>query len=539
MKKLIAAAFVCLLVTTTVARADTTSDLQAQMTALQKQMEANQKQMMDMAAALAQLQAQKNAAAAHPIAPAAAGPPGSVPVVTLPGNNTTFLIHGEPIQVYGTLDLSVDETTKGLQPFYTTSGDSPVGNIGWQPAISSQSFVGLRSARSLTKKFAAVYQLETQIDVSATSGTVNSNSNNDNTVKGALTSRNSFIGIGNTFSGTFMIGKNDTPYKSTTARMNPFSQELGDYSVVMGNTGGDNRVEFGARLDHALWWNSPNWGGFRMSLMTSPGQNRGIDDSLIAAGEAGCTGGNAPGSGALPPSCNDGSFGSAYSGSASFERKHFYVTTAYELHKKVNRTSDLPNLDPNDTADEDAWKIGAQWTFAPQTSIEAIYESMHRYLPAYLDPQNERTREGFWLAGTQALGSGNSFSVGWARANPSMGDPGQHNTPTLYPNAVNPTLFGTPNPDNMANMYTLMFHHTIDRHLSFYMDYAETVNHPYAHYDLGAGGRGITTDCHDGSVLAAFDPTANAGAGGVSYVGPHCYAGGLLRGISTGLRLQF
>jgi hypothetical protein len=91
----------------------------------------------------------------------------------------------------------------------------------------------------------------------------------------------------------------------------------------------------------------------------------------------------------------------------------------------------------------------------------------------------------------------------------------------------------------MANMYTAMFRHIIDQHLSFYFDYAQTVNHAYAHYDLGAGGRGLTTDCHDGTVLAAFDPTANNGAGGESFTGPHCYAGGDLRGFSTGIRLQF
>jgi hypothetical protein len=201
-------------------------------------MAAMQKQMDAMQAQLDKLQAQKAAAAVAP-----AVPPGSTPVMVAPGNNTTFLIHGEPIQLYGVLDVSLDDTTKGLQSFYKSSGDGPVGNVGWQPAISSQSWVGLRSARTLANKFSAVYQLETQIDVSATSGTVNTNSNNDNTVKGALTSRNSFIGVGNQFSGSFLIGKTDAPYKTSTARMNPFSNMLGDYGVIMGNTGGDNRVE--------------------------------------------------------------------------------------------------------------------------------------------------------------------------------------------------------------------------------------------------------------------------------------------------------
>ena len=35
-----------------------------------------------------------------------------------------------------------------------------------------------------------------------------------------------------------------------------------------------------------------------------------------------------------------------------------YLTAAYELHKNVNRTSDLANLDPRDVGDESAFKVG-------------------------------------------------------------------------------------------------------------------------------------------------------------------------------------
>jgi len=115
-------------------------------------------------------------------------------------------------------------------------------------------------------------------------------------------------------------------------------------------------------------------------------------------------------------------------------------------------------------------------------------------------------------------------NLGWGRANPSPGDPGQHNTQ------------GGANPDNMANMLAFMYRHTIDRHVSWYVDYADTLNHYAAHYDLGAGGRGLTTDCHDASQLTAFDPTV---AALVSGVGPHCYTGGHIQGFSGGLTVRF
>ena len=536
MKRLIALAFAFVFVfgTTTAARADEAADNAAKMAALQAQMDAYKRQMDAMQAQLELLKAQR--AVPPPAArPPAAGAPA--PLMMAPGDNVTFLIHGEPVTVYGAIDLSYDNTTKGLQPFYVNGG-SPMGNVGWQGGISSQSFVGVRGSRTNGPKLGYTYQLETQIDVSQTSGIVTTNSNNSGVVKGALTSRNSFIGIGNQYVGTFRVGKTDAPYKNSTARMNPFSQMLGDYSVVMGNSGGDNRVEFGTRLDHSFWWDSPNWSGFTMSLLASPGQNRASDNSIIPSGEADCAGGNLPGSSASTPFCNDGSFGSAYSASMAYQRKRFYGTAAYEIHKAVNRSGDVTGsgLEPLDIADEDATKFGAQWNFGRLT-LNGIYERLRRGLPAVLQSQNERQRDGFWLAATQTVGGKNSLdsmSLGWARANPTQGDTGQHNTT------------GGLNPDNMANMYTLALRHAIDRHLSFYLDYAQTVNHPQAHFDLGAGGRGLTTDCHDGSAITALDPVnvvtdpvSGLTLPSLNGIGPHCFAGGNLRGVSTGIRLQF
>ncbi len=107
------------------------------------------------------------------------------------------------------------------------------------PAISSNiSYVGVRGFQSIgDTPMRFVYQLETQIDVSATSGTSQTNSNTSNVVKGGLTSRNSFIGLASPEWGAIKIGKTDAPYKNSTQRMNAFSGMLGDYSVIMGNTG--------------------------------------------------------------------------------------------------------------------------------------------------------------------------------------------------------------------------------------------------------------------------------------------------------------
>jgi predicted porin len=138
----------------------------------------------------------------------------------------------------------------------------------------------------------------------------------------------------------------------------------------MGNTGGDNRVEFGTRLDHAIWYESPTFHGWSFNALVSPGQNRGYENSVQAAGESSCTGGDVPGSGGTPLACNDGSYGSAYSANIAYTNGPLYFTTAYELHQGVNRSNDVTaspaaltspdGTDPNDIGNEWAFKVGAQ-----------------------------------------------------------------------------------------------------------------------------------------------------------------------------------
>ncbi len=492
------------------AHADPAADMQAKLDALQKQM--------------AELQAQMTAMTAKAPAPSAAAPSGAHQFLERKaGDGLTFFTRGGEVSIYGNLDLSVDDTSKGLGGMTANEAPlTPVGKVGWMPAISTNlSYIGVRGFQTLgTFPAHFVYQLETQIDVSATSGTGASNSNTSSSVKGGLTSRNSFIGLASPTWGAVKIGKTDAPYKTSTAAMNPFSGMLGDYSVIMGNTGGDNRVEFGTRLDHALWYESPKMGGFFVNALVSPGQNRAYDNSNLASGEGDCAGGNVPGSGGTPAACNDGAYGAAYSVGAGYRTGPLYVTAAYELHKGVNRSSDLPAFDPTAVANESAAKIGAQFRFATGTTVNAIYERLRRDVPDALAYQNERSRNGYWLAVSQQVGAHDSAHFGWAHAGQAAGDPGQHNTP------------GGLGSDNAANMFTLAWKHVVDKDLSFYADFAETLNHSSAHYDLGAGGRGVTTDCHDASNpdTTGFDP--NGGA-------PHCWAGGKLKGVSVGMKYTF
>jgi predicted porin len=457
-----------------------------------------------------------------------------------PGDSLTFFTPNGEITAYGNLDVSFDAATKGTANLLAPDGSGPIGNMGWMPDISTNiAYVGIRGTQKLgSAPFSFIYQMETGIDIASSSGVSESNSSESDVVKGGLTSRNSYLGLKWANWGAAMFGKTDAPYKLTTMRMNPFYGMIGDYQVITGNTGGDNRVEFSTRLDHSMWFASRDYHGLRYDVLFSPGQNRSADSDNIAAGESDCTGGDIPGSGgSLPYACNDGSFSNAVSADLAYDAHKIYLSAAYERHMKVNRSSDLTGIYAAvpagymnaDTADEDAAKAGVQYSLPSRTTLSAVYENLHRYVPAFLEFQNERQRQGHWFALTQELPGKDTVSAGWARAYRTPGDPGQHNTSLAAPPLGAPgDATGGMGANNAANMFTAAYVHKIAKGLTAYIDWAATLNGPYAHYDLGGGGRSVTTDCHDAS-----DATGGESSD------PHCWAGGHLVGISAGLNRKF
>jgi predicted porin len=462
-----------------------------------------------------------------------------------PGKDLTFYTPGGEITAYGNLDVSFDATTKNAGSLNLNGSSPPVGNFGWMPAISTNlSYLGVRGFQRIPdQSFNFVYQAEVGFDISATPGLKQSNSNLSDTVNGSLFNRNTWIGLSSPTAGAIKIGKEDGPYKTSTAMFNPFSGMIGDYQVIMGNTGGDNRVEFGTRLDHSIWYESPTFGGgLQFNVLFSPGQNRSDTSDNVAAGESDCAGGNDPTSGGnVPFACNDGAFSNAVSTNLSYTNGPLYITAAYELHQNVNRQSDITavygaasvaGLTPTqlnqyneDVANEDAAKIGVLYKFPTKTTVGGIVESMHRYVSADIAFQNERQRYGTWFFVSQELSPVDSLHFGWAHAFKTPGDPGQHNDGTL----VTADGLGAYAPnDNSADMVTAAWKRKFSENLTWYTDVAATFNGPSAHYDLGAGGRGVTTDCHD-----AFSTSGGA------FSTPHCYTGTTIVGASTGLQWKF
>jgi len=520
--------------------------------ALKEQMRLMQERMDELSRQVQELRQQAaGTAKAAPAAPPAAAPtpsPGSAVAQGMPTPTPSATVEKEAPReplfekflkgFYGTADVSFDDVTKGIKglsayeyslvdPTNPNSGyvqgaakGGPVGRLGYLPSLSTnKSQLGYRNTHQIGHSDVDfILQVETSLAFTAAPGLRTSYTQQSNVVNGAIGLGDTFLGLQGKSWGKLKFGTTYSPYKKSTDPMNPFSGMLGDYAVVMGNSGGDNRVEFGTRLEHSIWYESPKLfnGIFSFDVLWSPGQNRTFDNVVQSAGSPDCSGGNQPGSGNLPLNCDDGGFGDAYSVDFKLQVAGLYATVAWEEHRAVNRNSDgigsnnpiygyllstnSPLLDFNtfngyvaefpgyaavatptyltDIADETAYKVGAKYSFPFGLAVSAVWESLRRNLPAALQFQNERQRTGLWLAASQDLfGARDNISIGYAHAAATPGDPGgEHNYNPLAPR-------------NTADMYTIAWKHKLDKQLTWYLDSALTINHGNAHYDLGAGGR--------------------------------------------------
>ena len=458
-------------------------DTQAQIRALKEQIEKLSRQVDDLSRREAATSARQKQLEQAPAPVVSAAQPAMKP-----GNDLTFHVGGGEVTIYGHLDVSLDTQTNGMNGFIN-DGQPVTGHNGWVPDISSNlSYFGVRGRRSVASDLEAIFQLETEIAVAATPGA--SDQSPDGTAqKYELGSRNSFVGLHGSW-GTVALGKSDTPYKTSTGSLDPFASSVGDYNAIMGNSGGDNRAEFDARLPHSVWYESPNWDGFSFGAQFAPHQNRSTDTGLYAQGEPDCTGGNSSaglnGVNGQPGVCEDGSYGNAFSTSLRYRAGPLYAIAAYELHKDVNRRGDEIIPGTIGVRDEMAFKLGLQYAFATHTVANLIVERLKRN--AITPDLDERTHTASWFAITQHFTPLDDFNFGWAHAGRTPGQPDQ-GIQDRNGNANGPGAS-----DNSANLYAIGYKHRfVDSRTTWYLVGARLKNETWAHYSLGAGGHGLPT----------------------------------------------
>src|SRR2546423_10802667 len=260
------------------AHADQASDMQAKLDALQKEIQELQAQI----GALRKKQEQA--------APAAAAAPAKAPANEVKaGRELVFKVGGGEVQPYGHADVSLDDQTNGMTGFIH-NGLPVTGHNGWVPDVSSNlSFFGVRGNRAVSDDLKGVFQFETEISYAATPGA--SDQATDTTAqKYSLGSRNSFVGLQSEEYGAIKLGKTDTPYKTATARLDPFASTPGDYNAIMGNSGGDHRTEIDFRAPPSLWDEAPNMQGGPAHFLISPRPKRSTGTRPYVPGAPDCSG---------------------------------------------------------------------------------------------------------------------------------------------------------------------------------------------------------------------------------------------------------
>jgi predicted porin len=449
-------------------------------------------------------------------------------------------IGGIPVKA-GPLGPLIDNTTVTLYGSIDVSGDvfnPSVFDQGTKFGVASNiSSFGIRVRHNLAPYgwdgMAVLAQLESQVDIASAP-----------TERAALGTRDSFLGLEGPW-GAIKAGKSDTPYKKSTAAMDPFTRTLGDYNSIMGNTGGDNRAEFDWRMSHAVWYESPLFNGFQFSALISPGQNYARDNSDYSFGDAfQCNGASSRGSGSNFPGtggavsgniggngCTDGSFGNAYSAALTYKNGPFTAIAAYELHEGVNRRGD-DGSEPGQIApvfladgsqvftgvhNEWAAKVGGGYRFNDglgDVQLNAFYEWIRREVTAAEQPFNERSRDAVFASATQFIGKW-ALSGSYAHAFKSPGNPAMLsvNDPVLVPMAtVQANLFS-----NDASQYAIGARYYFNDWASWYIVGSQINQGQGAHYCLGASGHGYQVCSRDAANDTIGGATIRAATTGMTF----------------------
>jgi len=269
--------------------------------------------------------------------------------------------------ISGQVNMSIDNVNDGA---------STASASAWQ-LNSNQSRVIVKGSEDLGDGLSAMYQLDMRMLVDT--GTTSSSS-------GKLFDGNNYVGVKSDSAGTVMLGRIDSPYKTSTRKLDVFFDVAGDNRAKVGpntQTGGvtatgtwGGLLTHDSRYDNVLAYVSPNMSGFQISA-------------------AGIFGGENP--------IASSTKGTGYSLAATWGMDAWYAALAYNsLKYGTAGTGDLGATTANtlDTTDN-ALKIAGGWTMDAFT-VNAVYEA-----PSYKTGAGVETKNtNFYLAGKYAIGSG-------------------------------------------------------------------------------------------------------------------------------------
>lgn len=279
--------------------------------------------------------------------------------------------------VYGQARLSIDMANNGA----TTN------SVSNNQLNNQASRVGLKGSEDLGGGLSAVWQME---------GTVSMDVGSTGT---SLFNRNTYLGLKSADMGTLVLGRNDTPYKTSTRKLDVFIDTAADNrggdgtGVGTGNTGLMSGHDL--RLANSLTYTSPSMNGM----------------SVAAASVFGAETSTAPAD----------KKGSSLSLAGMYEQGPIYATLAYQtITAGTAGTGDLgqggasaPGLSTDDKAS--AFKLGGSYTMDAIT-VNAVFESLT------VDPiasADNITNTNLYIAGKFGLSSTDAVKAAFTKAGAS------------------------------------------------------------------------------------------------------------------------
>jgi predicted porin len=274
--------------------------------------------------------------------------------------------------VYGRFHLSLD------------SVDNDAGNERGYLSSNTSRF-GIKGDEDLGGGLKAIYQMETSFSADEGGGT--------------LAGRNTFVGFTGAF-GTAKAGRHDTPYKELGYKVNRFIEQVGDArnmlgigsicdvsaAVLAGNVGTytacDSRAGFDARSDNMLRYDSPMFGGAKVSVLHS----NNTTDSAATAAASDDTGAATTGR-------------ALTSVAGTWQSGPLFLGAGYEKHQK-------PELGTGTTDSETGIRLVGDYALGDLT-LGLLYEQV-----SDIDGVSDLDRSVWGIAAAYKLGN-NTFKAHW------------------------------------------------------------------------------------------------------------------------------
>lgn len=340
------------------------------------------------------------------------------------------------VDIYGQLDVSVDRVS-GLE---STTATPLQDDNAWRLS-SNTSRIGLKGSEDLGGGLAAIWQWENTLAL-------------DGAGLGGL--RNTFLGLKGNW-GTLLGGTHDTPYKLSTASLDPFADSMGDYNTIIGSFAGVNSSDL--RLGNVLAYISPSFSGLTGAIATSFMKESGAENPLAPNGSP-----------------------SAWSAMVNYANGPLYLAAGYEKADNQATTIFVPsNLDIR------SWKLGAGYKFG-NFAVNAIYDNIK---VSNNTTASEAKRSAWGLNGVYNMGN-IALKAGYYNAGKVSGTGGA--------------------PDTGATLWELGADYMLSKRTKLYALYAKVNNDTNGTYSVGGaasagfGSSGVSSAVSPGAL--GGDPSA-------------------------------